>query len=75
MFPVTAGSIKATRQLPWPIIGVSLMRTEVVPIHLWQQIETNLDVRTGAASGVIVIGTLILLGLAEKFAGLTQQMR
>lgn len=50
-------------------------RTEVLPIHLWQQIETNLDVRTAAASGVIVIGTLVLMALAEKFAGLTRQMR
>jgi putative spermidine/putrescine transport system permease protein len=50
-------------------------RTEVLPIHLWQQIETNLDVRTAAASGVIVIATLILMLAVEKFAGLTQQMR
>ena len=50
-------------------------RTEVLPIHLWQQIETNLDVRTAAASGLIVIGTLLLMLAAEKFAGLTQQMR
>ncbi|MEZ5660873.1 MAG: ABC transporter permease [Burkholderiaceae bacterium] len=26
-------------------------RTEALPIHLWQQIESNLDVRTAAASG------------------------
>ena len=50
-------------------------RTEVLPIHLWQQIETNLDVRTAAASGVIVIATLLLMMLAERFAGLTQRMR
>jgi putative spermidine/putrescine transport system permease protein len=50
-------------------------RTEMLPIHLWQQIETNLDVRTAAASGVIVIATLILMALAEKFAGLSQKMR
>jgi putative spermidine/putrescine transport system permease protein len=50
-------------------------RTEMLPIHLWQQIETNLDVRTAAASGVIVIATLLLMVLAEKFAGLTQKMR
>jgi putative spermidine/putrescine transport system permease protein len=50
-------------------------RTEVLPIHLWQQIETNLDVRTAAVSGVIVIATLILMAIAEKFAGLTRQMR
>jgi putative spermidine/putrescine transport system permease protein len=50
-------------------------RTEVLPIHLWQQIETNLDVRTAAASGLIVIFTLGLMLLAERLAGLTRQMR
>jgi putative spermidine/putrescine transport system permease protein len=50
-------------------------RTEVLPIHLWQQIDTNLDVRTAAASGVIVVVTLALMVLAEKFAGLTRQIR
>jgi putative spermidine/putrescine transport system permease protein len=50
-------------------------RTEVLPIHLWQQIDTNLDVRTAAASGVIVIFTLVLMLVAERFAGITQQMR
>jgi putative spermidine/putrescine transport system permease protein len=50
-------------------------RTEVLPIHLWQQIETNLDVRTAAASGLIVVATLALMVLAERFAGLTRQMR
>ena len=50
-------------------------RTEVLPIHLWQQIETNLDVRTAAASGLIVIFTLALMLLTERLAGLTKQMR
>jgi putative spermidine/putrescine transport system permease protein len=50
-------------------------RTEVLPIHLWQQIETNLDVRTAAASGVIVIVTLLAMLVAERAAGLTRQLR
>jgi putative spermidine/putrescine transport system permease protein len=50
-------------------------RTEVLPIHLWQQIEDNLDVRTAAASGVIVVSTLLLMMLVERVAGLTRQMR
>lgn len=50
-------------------------RTEVLPIHLWQQIESNLDVRTAAASGVIVLLTLALMVIAERTAGLTRQMR
>ena len=50
-------------------------RTEVLPIHLWQQIETNLDVRTAAASGVIILFTIVLMVIAERFAGLSSQMR
>ena len=50
-------------------------RTEVLPIHLWQQIDTNLDVRTAAASGLIVLFTLTLMLIAERMAGLTRQMR
>jgi putative spermidine/putrescine transport system permease protein len=50
-------------------------RTEMLPIHLWQQIETNLDVRTAAVSGLIVVATLALMVLAEKLAGLTRQLR
>ena len=43
--------------------------------HLWQQIETNLDVRTVAVSGLIVVATLLLMLLAERFAGLSSQMK
>jgi len=50
-------------------------RTEVLPIHLWQQIETNLDVRTAAVSGLIVAITLVLMILAERWAGLTKQLQ
>jgi putative spermidine/putrescine transport system permease protein len=50
-------------------------RTEMLPIHLWQQIDTNLDVRTAAASGLIVLFTLALMLIAERMAGLTRQMR
>jgi putative spermidine/putrescine transport system permease protein len=49
-------------------------RTEMLPIHLWQQIDTNLDVRTAAISGVIVFATIILMVLAERFAGLSRQL-
>jgi putative spermidine/putrescine transport system permease protein len=49
-------------------------RTEVLPIHLWQQIDTNLDVRTAAVSGLIVLVTVVLMVLAERFAGLSRQL-
>ena len=50
-------------------------RTEVLPIHLWQIIETNLDVRAAAASGVLIVGTLVLVVVAERLAGLTRHLR
>jgi putative spermidine/putrescine transport system permease protein len=50
-------------------------RNEMLPIHLWQQIDTNLDVRTASASGLIIAFTLVLMILAERMAGLSRQMR
>jgi putative spermidine/putrescine transport system permease protein len=50
-------------------------RTEVLPIHLWQQIDTNLDVRTAAASGLIIAFTLLLMITIERTVGLTQRLR
>jgi putative spermidine/putrescine transport system permease protein len=49
-------------------------RNEVLPIHLWQQIDTNLDVRTAAVSGLIVVFTLALMLIAERLAGFTRQV-
>ena len=45
-------------------------RTEVLPIHMWQIIDNDLDVRTAAVSGVLVAFTIALMILAERFAGL-----
>jgi len=50
-------------------------RTEVLPIHLWQQIDTNLDVRTAAASGLIIAFTLLLMITIERTVGLTARLR
>lgn len=49
-------------------------RTEVLPIHLWQIIDTDLDVRTAAASGVLIVATIVLMVAAERFAGLSKQL-
>ncbi|WP_088889414.1 ABC transporter permease [Leptolyngbya ohadii] len=47
-------------------------RTAVLPIRMWSMIENNLDVRTAAISGVLIIITAILMILMERFAGLSQ---
>jgi putative spermidine/putrescine transport system permease protein len=50
-------------------------RHEVLPIHLWQIIETDLDVRAAAASGVLIAFTLVVMLAAERLAGLSRQLR
>jgi len=50
-------------------------RTEVLPIHLWQIIDTDLDVRAAAASGVLIVFTLLLMLIAERVAGISKQLR
>jgi putative spermidine/putrescine transport system permease protein len=49
-------------------------RTEVLPIHLWQIIETDRDVRAAAASGVLIVFTLVVMLIADRLAGLTRQL-
>jgi len=49
-------------------------RTEVLPIHMWQIIDNDLDVRTAAVSGVLIAFTIMLMLAAERFAGLTRQL-
>ncbi len=49
-------------------------RTEVLPIHMWQIIDNDLDVRTAAVSGLLIAFTLVLMLVAERFAGLTRQL-
>jgi putative spermidine/putrescine transport system permease protein len=50
-------------------------RSEVLPIHLWHIIEDSLDVRAAAASGVLIVATLISMLVMERLAGLSRQFR
>lgn len=60
-------------------VAVSLFlsdaRSEVLPIRMWHIIEASLDVRAAAVSGVLIAGTLILMVVMERFAGITKHMR
>ncbi len=60
-------------------VPVSLFLTdpqiEVLPIHLWQIINNELDARAASASGVLVILTLVLLLIMERISGVTRYMR
>lgn len=50
-------------------------RTEVLPIRLWQIIQASLDVRAAAASGLLILLTLVTMVVFERVAGLSKHMR
>jgi putative spermidine/putrescine transport system permease protein len=60
-------------------VAVSLFlsdaRSEVLPIRMWHIIESNLDVRAAAVSGVLIAGTLVLMIAMERLAGISRHLR
>jgi putative spermidine/putrescine transport system permease protein len=60
-------------------VAVSLFlsdaRSEVLPIRMWHIIESNLDVRAAAVSGVLIVATLILMVVMERVAGISRHFR
>jgi putative spermidine/putrescine transport system permease protein len=50
-------------------------RSEVLPILLWNIIESNLDVRAAAVSGVLIAGTVVVVTVMERVVGLTRHLR
>ncbi len=60
-------------------VAVSLFlsdaRSEVLPIRMWHIIESNLDVRAAALSGVLIAGTLVLMLVMERVAGISRHLK
>lgn len=50
-------------------------RTDMLPIRLWGMMESTLDVRVAAVSGVLIISILVALLIMERLTGLSQRMR
>ncbi len=50
-------------------------RTQVLPIHLWDIIQNQLDSRAASACGVIIIATIVLMLLMERVAGFSRFMK
>jgi len=50
-------------------------RTQVLPIYLWDIIHNQLDSRAAAASGALIIFTVILMIIMERISGVTQFMK
>jgi putative spermidine/putrescine transport system permease protein len=47
----------------------------MLPIRMWQDLESLLDVRIAAVSGVLVFTTLVLMIIMERIAGLSRRMQ
>jgi putative spermidine/putrescine transport system permease protein len=60
-------------------VAVSLFlsdaRSEALPIRMWHIIESNLDVRAAAVSGVLIGATLILMLVMESWVGISRHVR
>lgn len=50
-------------------------RSEVLPIRLWHIIESNLDVRAAAVSGVLIAATVAVGLVMERLAGISRHLR
>ncbi len=50
-------------------------RSEMLPIRLWHIIESNLDVRAAAVSGVLIGITVLAVIVMERVAGISKHMR
>jgi putative spermidine/putrescine transport system permease protein len=50
-------------------------RSDMLPIRLWGMMESTLDVRVAAVSGIMVASVLALMLIMERLVGLTRRMR
>jgi putative spermidine/putrescine transport system permease protein len=54
---------------------LSSARTDMLPIRMWGMMESTLDVRVAAASGVLIAVAFVLMVGMERLVGLTRRMR
>jgi putative spermidine/putrescine transport system permease protein len=82
-FPLARGGIAAGAFIGFMAsfdnVAISLFladaRSEVLPIRLWDLIESVLDVRAAAASGGLIVATVGLMIVMERVAGLSRYVR
>ena len=54
---------------------LSNARTDTLPIRMWGMMESTLDVRVAAVSGVLITSAFVLMLIMEWTVGLTRRMR
>ena len=53
---------------------LSNARTDMLPIRMWGMMESTLDVRVAAASGVLISCVIVLVVAMERLVGLSKRM-
>ncbi len=53
---------------------LSNARTDMLPIRMWGMIESTLDVRVAAVSGVLIAIVVVLMLVMERLVGLTRRI-
>lgn len=53
---------------------LSSARTDMLPIRMWGMLETALDVRVAAISGILIVSVFLMMLLMERLVGLTRRM-
>jgi putative spermidine/putrescine transport system permease protein len=54
---------------------LSTARTDMLPIRMWGMMESTLDVRIAAISGVLIVSAFVLMLIMDWTVGLTRRMR
>jgi putative spermidine/putrescine transport system permease protein len=53
---------------------LSAPETDVLPIRMWSMLESTLDVRTAAVSGVLITTTALFVIVMDRVVGLTRRI-
>lgn len=54
---------------------LSSPRSDMLPIRMWGMMESTLDVRVAAVSGVFIVSVLVLMLVMERLTGLTRRLQ
>lgn len=55
-------------------LSLSNPETDVLPIRMWSMLESTLDVRTAAVSGVLIATAAVFVFVMDRAAGLTRRL-
>ena len=55
-------------------IFLSSVRTDMLPVRMWGMMETSLDVRVAAISGILIVVTVVSTLIMERLVGITRRL-